>query len=1055
MPSDRCPKCGSGDKNKRHCVLCKKCLGEHFVSWCSSSEGSTQQYAQCDSDWHTQAEPARSAILDTMSDTYWSDIEREGERLEQAEPARIIGIDLANGPDRQVYYCAECGESETPCKHYDTGAKVAEPAGQPTSLLQYGFSSRVVEPVGTGTNHILIVSEAPGEGEDLHGTPFYGGSPAGGMLSRLLKRGGWPGWNYTDDLGWRDSPFRITNIVWQRPPSNYLEGAKYEAEAIETWRPLVEAEIERTRPKAIVTLGNVALKALTAFGGEGAGISNVRGYVLRSYTGHWLVPTFHPSYIVQGGSDDSGVFIFDVNKAASIAEKGWERRPVDYLTHPGLDEWDAFVRGYNPDRHVLAWDIETPESTKLDEEGVEEKDVSYDIIRISFSYEQDRAASVPWRPPYLDGIRNLLGSHGPKRTWNGRLFDVPRVRANGVDVGGRELDLMWLWHFLQPTLRRSLAFVTPFYSWSGEPWKHLNDSQPEWYSAADADATWQNGEGIERDLRSQGLWQRALDHVVETAEVLTKMSENGLPYDQAAADAFQKELEAKYEERHARLQELVPREICPSKQKQGYKKLPKDLTGLTLRTFKITYENATEAEQFAFDESRLTIPVLREEPVDPLTIIEVKRWCLVEPFNPNSSPQKGALIKLLGYKLGKNRKTKKESADDDALEKIIQKCRNNPSKKSQQHLEVFTLIRECVQLNKVLGTYVKGWRPGRDGRIHATPGFWGKMYRISWRRPNIAATVADKKEDFIAAGFRKCVRAGSGRVLVESDWKGMEAVLVGYFADDPDYVRLSRLGVHDYFCAHLLVDRRKIQTSDLPRLDWSDEDLKRCFKDLKKRFPEDRDDAKHTVHGISYGMTPPLMVQLYDMTMKQARTLQGRFFELFPKVRNWQKRVMMQAYEEANLQNPFGYRMWFWDVFRYDSRTYDKLRREGLNDHDARKRAYKVSEDAKSALSFLPRDTGAAMLKEVLLRLERQYQLMSKGYVLSSTHDSILTESTREEAEWVAEIVRDEMCRPVPELGGLWIGVDQAIGECWDKENMTELISRDSGVPTISATVSA
>ena len=197
-------------------------------------------------------------------------------------------------------------------------------------------------------------------------------------------------------------------------------------------------------------------------------------------------------------------------------------------------------------------------------------------------------------------------------------------------------------------------------------------------------------------------------------------------------------------------------------------------------------------------------------------------------------------------------------------------------------------------------------------------------------------------------------------------------------------------------------------------------------------------------------MTPPLMVQLYDMTMKQARTLQGRFFELFPKVRNWQKRVMMQAYEEANLCNPFGYRMWFWDVFRYDSRSYDRLRQSGMSDADARKGAYKVSEDAKSALSFLPRDTGAAMLKEVLLRLERQYQLMSKGYVLSSTHDSILTESGQKEADWIAAIVKEEMTRPVPELGGLWIGVDQVVGTAWDKGLMEDF--KPSPQPALSTT---
>ena len=40
----------------------------------------------------------------------------------------LIGIDWAKGPDKQGYFCTICGPSDSPCEHYDTGAKSSAPA---------------------------------------------------------------------------------------------------------------------------------------------------------------------------------------------------------------------------------------------------------------------------------------------------------------------------------------------------------------------------------------------------------------------------------------------------------------------------------------------------------------------------------------------------------------------------------------------------------------------------------------------------------------------------------------------------------------------------------------------------------------------------------------------------------------------------------------------------------------------------------------------------------------------------------------------------------------
>jgi len=858
--------------------------------------------------------------------------------------------------------------------------------GLPIPQLE-GFTG-FVPPEGTGSYHVALIGEAPGELEAKYSVPFYEHAPAGSCLTRLLRRAGLE----------RDG-FVISNAVWSRPPANYLEGSKVEGEAIQSYLPFRQRLFEIYRPRVLVALGNVALKCLTPYGGKSAGITNVAGYVLDGpWDGTWVIGTYHPSFIMRGQSALSGCVIWAIQRAMDIAKNGFTRVPARYIVHPSLDDALEFERGYQPDRHILSYDIETLESSSLDEEEVEDKDedISYNITRISLCYDARtaEAISLPWQAPFIDIARRMLASSGAKRVWNGN-FDNPRLQAADAPVRGRIYDSMWAWKFLQPTLPRSLGFVAPFYGWTQEPWKHTSSAEPEKYSAQDAHALQMIGDGVDEHLRQKGQWHVYERHVVQLGEVLTRMSDNGLPYSQEKATAFGAELQAKWDERYATLQQRVPDCLKPSKQKTGYKKEPKDTTGLVQREFNDLDEQ--------------------------MNVIKVTRWCKLEPFLPTSPLQVGELIKHFGHKVGTNRKTKKDTSDDDTIKKLIKKCRGSRKANDLELAELLTLIRECRQLSKVQGTYVKGWRPGRNGRIHATPGHWGKMFRVSWRRPNISATIQDKQEEYIAQGFRKCVAVSTGRVLLESDWKGIEAVLVGWFAGDAEYIRLARLGVHDYMGIYM--------AGGMVDLALPDSTLKGLFRDFKREHPKLRDDAKHTVHGTNYGMGPKLMADMYEMRESEAKRLQGLYFDLFPKVRAWQKSVLDRASRECKLRNPFGYEMSFWEVYRWDSKY----------------KRWALGEDAKSAIAFLPRDTAAAMLKETLLRLK---WLADDGIMLASTHDSITCEVAEGDLDRVARIVKTEMERGVPELGNLKIGVELKAGSAWHSDSMEVIeITDEAALP--------
>lgn len=858
-----------------------------------------------------------------------------------------------------------------------------------------------VPPEGDGTSKVMICGEAPGELEAKFSRPFVEEAPAGSTLKRLLNR-----------AGLEREKFSLINTVWSRPPKNWLEGSPWEGEAIAAYAPFRERAIEMFRPRVIVALGNVALRACSSFGGKGTGIGSVQGYVLDGpQDGMWTIGALHPSFIMRGEQRMSGCVIWALQRAIDIARNGFVRLPARYVTRPSLDDALAFEAGYSPEQHFLSYDIETLEGI-VDEEEAEDKDedISYTITRISFCYgpgTEGYAISFPWQPPYVDIARRLLSSCGAKRVYNGN-FDNPRLTAAGCPIAGRIYDTMWAWKFLQPTLPRSLGFVAPFYGWSQEPWKNTSQSEPEKYSCQDAHALQLIADGVDEHLWQKGQWRVYERHVVELGEVLTKMSANGLPFDQAKADGFSLELQAKWDERYAELQRRVPEELKPSKQKGGLKKTPKETIGLTQRLFHVLRTDLSKEEAIAF-------PSATED-----FIVKVERWCKLEDFLPTSPLQVRGLIKHFGHKVGLAHKTKKETADDDTLKKLLKKLRSSRKDRDLELASLLQMIRECRQLSKVQGTYVKGWKPGRDGRVHATPGFWGSMFRISWRRPNISATIQDKTEDYIAGGFRKCVAPTLKRVLVESDWKGIEALLCGWFAGDEEYMRLARLGVHDYVTYIVLADQGKILQSDVPNLSLSDSDLKIAFHEIKKRFPKDRDDCKHVVHGSNYLGTAMMLADLYELVVANVKRLQANYFGRFDKLKKWQMNTLDRASRECKLRNPFGYEMPFWEVFRWDSR----------------RRQYVLGEDAKSAVSFLPRDTAAAMLKEVLLRLK---YLADEGSLLASTHDSLTAETDEQDVERIARIFKLEMEKPVPELNGLVVGVELKAGNAWHESSMQTL----------------
>jgi len=128
----------------------------------------------------------------------------------------------------------------------------------------------------------MLVGEQPGDAEDLAGRPFVG--PAGRLLRGLMG-----------EAGLDASAVYITNSVkhfsWEPRGKRRIHKtpAQREIAACEQW---LDAEMAAVRPRVIVALGAVALRALMP---GSPTITGSRGKTLAHPSGARLIATFHPS----------------------------------------------------------------------------------------------------------------------------------------------------------------------------------------------------------------------------------------------------------------------------------------------------------------------------------------------------------------------------------------------------------------------------------------------------------------------------------------------------------------------------------------------------------------------------------------------------------------------------------------------------------------------------------------------------------------------------------------------------------------------------------------
>jgi len=145
---------------------------------------------------------------------------------------------------------------------------------------------QVVVSRGNPEARLMVIGEGPGAQEDATGLPFVG--RAGQLLDQMLA-------SVAIDS---NHDAYICNVVKCRPPEN----RKPTPEEMAACLPWLLEQLELVQPEVILLAGATAVEGILGIRG---GITKLRGQ-WRQWQGRWLMPVFHPSYLLRNPSRQPG-----------------------------------------------------------------------------------------------------------------------------------------------------------------------------------------------------------------------------------------------------------------------------------------------------------------------------------------------------------------------------------------------------------------------------------------------------------------------------------------------------------------------------------------------------------------------------------------------------------------------------------------------------------------------------------------------------------------------------------------------------------------------------
>lgn len=366
-----------------------------------------------------------------------------------------------------------------------------------------------------------------------------------------------------------------------------------------------------------------------------------------------------------------------------------------------------------------------------------------------------------------------------------------------------------------------------------------------------------------------------------------------------------------------------------------------------------------DMETVGFRIDRAGIAAYGEQLGDLATELEKQIYMLagVAEFNINSPKQLGdILFDVLKLPHGKKTKTG-YSTNAEILEKL------------RPYHPIVEAVLDYRQLTKLKSTYADGLLKVADenGRVHTTFKQTGTATgRLSSTDPNLQ-NIPIRTE--LGRELRRYfLPENRDYVIVDADYSQIELRLLAAISGDENLCEAFREGadIHTSTAAAVFGVPREAVT------------------------PEMRKKAKAVNFGIMYGIGAFSLADDIGVSRQQAQEFIDRYFGQFPKIDDYLKRTIAEAYENGYVTTLFGRRRYIAEL-------------SGKN-----KMQQKFGE--RVAMNSPIQGTAADLIKIAMVRVHNRLKREGlQARLILQVHDELLIEARRDCAERAMEILREEM----------------------------------------------
>lgn len=365
-----------------------------------------------------------------------------------------------------------------------------------------------------------------------------------------------------------------------------------------------------------------------------------------------------------------------------------------------------------------------------------------------------------------------------------------------------------------------------------------------------------------------------------------------------------------------------------------------------------------EMEKIGFKVDKNTLLEYTKEIESKLLKLESQIYQIAgEWFNINS-PKQLSYILFEKLKLPVIKKTKTGySTDAEVLEELYDKH------------EIIPLILDYRMYTKILTTYCQGLIQAINpitGRIHSNFIQTGTATgRLASAEPNLQNIPVKYDEGRL---IRKAFVPEEGCVLIDADYSQIELRILAHISEDERLISAfkNNLDIHSQTAAEIF------------------------GVDITEVTPVMRSQAKAVNFGIVYGISDYGLSRDIKISRKEAAEFISRYFEKYPKVKEYLDNVVKFARENGFVLTLFNRKRYIKDI----KSTNKNLR----------------SYAERIAMNSPIQGSAADIMKIAMIRVYRSFKEHNlKSKIILQVHDELLIESPYEEKEIVKEIVKNEM----------------------------------------------